>query len=57
MTVSRCCLLDDGETAFQLARHWSCGHYDANRVYTGPAEPGPYFILEVPRKRLPAKAA
>lgn len=28
-----------------------------NRAYIGPAEPGPYFILEVLRKRLPVRAA
>ena len=56
VTVNRYCLLDDLETAVQLARHWSCGRYDANRTYSGPAEPGPYFIIEVLRKRLPVSA-
>jgi hypothetical protein len=51
--VNRCCLLDDPDIALQLARHWSSGRYDENRAYVGPAEPGPYFVLEVLRKRLP----
>lgn len=57
VTVNRHCLLDDLETAVQLARYWSCGRYDANRTYSGPAEPGPYFIIEVLRKRLPVSSA
>jgi hypothetical protein len=54
VTVNRYCLLDQLETAIQLARHWSSGTYDANRAYVGPAEPGPYFIIEVLRKKLEA---
>jgi hypothetical protein len=54
VTVNRCCLLDDVQTAFQMARHWSTGTHNASG-YTGPAEPGPYFIVEVCRKRLPKK--
>ena len=53
VAVNRYCLLDEFETAAQLARHWPNGHYDAQRGYIGPAEPGPYFIVEVCRKRLP----
>ena len=52
VTVNRYCLLDQLETAMQLARHWSSGHYDVRGSYIGPAEPGPYFIIEVLRKRL-----
>jgi hypothetical protein len=53
VAVNCCCLLDDLETALQLARHWSSGEYRADGAYSGPAEPGPYFIVEVCRKRLP----
>ena len=52
--VNRYCLLDQFETARQLARHWSKGEYRADGIYIGPAEPGPYFIVEVLRKRLKA---
>jgi hypothetical protein len=51
---NRYCLLDKLETAFQLARDWSSGNYDANGSYIGPAEHGLYFVVEVFRKRLEA---
>ena len=51
VAVNGYCLLDQLETAFELARHWSVGKYDANGSYIGPAEPGPYSIVEVWRKR------
>ncbi len=54
VTVNRYCLLDQFETAAQLARYWSSGKYDAQGAYSGPAEPGPYFIIEVLRRRLEA---
>jgi hypothetical protein len=54
VTVNRYCLLDCFETAVQLARHWSTGKYNTDGAYVGPAEPGPYFIIEVLRKRLEA---
>lgn len=53
-TVNRYCLLDQLETALQLARHWSGGKYRDDGAYVGPAEPGPYFIVEVLRKTLRA---
>lgn len=52
VAVNRYCLLDDLATALPLARHWSDGKYRADGAYVGPAEPGPYFIIEVLRKRL-----
>ena len=51
VAVNRFCLLDELETALQLARHWSNGKFDEKGSYVGPAEPGPYFIVEVFRKR------
>jgi hypothetical protein len=42
VAVNRYCLLDHLETAVQLARDWS----------VRPPEPGPYFIVDVLRKRL-----
>ena len=51
VAVNGYCLLDQLETAFELACHWSDGKYDANGSYSGPAEPGPYSIVEVWRKR------
>lgn len=58
VTVNRHCLLDDLALATQLARHWSNGKFDAQGSYIGPAEPGPFFIIEVLRKRLgPGRSA
>jgi hypothetical protein len=54
VTVNRYCLLDQFENAVQLARYWSGGKYNAELAFVGPAEPGPYFIIEVLRKRLEA---
>lgn len=51
VTVNRYCLLDHYETAVQLAWHWSIGKYNSDGAFVGPAEPGPYFIVEVFRKR------
>lgn len=53
--VNRCCLVDRIDLAFDLARHWSTGTYRADRSYVGPAEPGPYFIVEVLRKNCPLR--
>ena len=53
--VNRYCLLDQFEMARQLACHWSKGEYREDGGYVGPAEPGPYFIVEVLRKRLIAQ--
>jgi hypothetical protein len=44
------CLLDDPRVAAQWAEAWSNGRYDENGSYIGPAEPGPYFIVEVLRR-------
>jgi hypothetical protein len=52
VSVNRCCLLDQIETAFDLARHWFSGNSNADGSFSAPAEPGPYFILEVLRKNL-----
>jgi hypothetical protein len=43
-------LLDDLELAFKCARHWCQDKYTPEGSYIGPAEPGPYFIVEVHRK-------
>lgn len=51
VTVNRFCLLDHYETAAQLARHWSTGKFNTEGAFVGPADPGPYFIVEVLRKR------
>ena len=48
--VNRYCLLDDWEVARQLALHWSQDQFDEKGSYLGPAEPGPYSIVEVWRK-------
>ena len=53
-TVNRYCLLDQFETAVQLARYWSGGKFDSQGGFNGPAEPGPYFIIEVLRMNLEA---
>jgi hypothetical protein len=50
VSVNRCCLLERIEMAFDLARHWSSGKYNADGSFSGPAEPGPYFVIEVLRK-------
>ena len=51
--VNRYCLLDDVCEAFRLAQHFSDGKFVAPGQYFGPAEPGPYLVLEVLRKRRP----
>jgi hypothetical protein len=50
--VNRYCLLDDPEESFRLGRHWSDGKFDASGAYVGPAEPGPYHIIEVWRRQV-----
>jgi hypothetical protein len=50
VAVNRYGLLDQLDAAFQLACHWSAGKYNTDGSYVGPAEPGPYFIVEVFRK-------
>jgi len=52
VAVNRYCLLDEVEEAFRLARHFSDGHQEKPGSYVGPAEPGPYFVVEVLRRRL-----
>ena len=49
--VNRYCLLDDREEAFRLARRFSCDQFNAGGQYCGPAEPGPYFVVEVLRRK------
>jgi hypothetical protein len=50
VAVNRHCLVDDWETARSLALHWSQGKFNEKGNYIGPAEPGPYYIVEVFRK-------
>ncbi len=52
VAVNPYCLLDDLATAFRLACHWSDWKFDSEGHYVGPAEPGPYFVVEVFRKCL-----
>lgn len=55
VTVNRHCLLDELDFAMLLARHWSGRGCDAKNAHLGAAEPGPYFVIEVLRKRRPAR--
>ena len=54
VSINRFCLLDDPSEAFRLARHFSDGKFISPGHYAGPAEPGPYFVLEVLRRKRPA---
>ncbi|MEI6077826.1 MAG: hypothetical protein WCS94_19750 [Verrucomicrobiota bacterium] len=51
VAVNRYCLVDDMATAWTLALHWSQDKFDEKGSYIGPAEPGPYYIVEVFRKQ------
>jgi len=51
VAVNRYCLVNDLDLAFRLAREWSIGEYRPDGSYVGSAEPGPYHVVEVFRKR------
>lgn len=51
VAVNRYCLLDEWKTARRLALYWSQDNFDEKGSFIGPAEPGPYYIVEVFRKR------
>jgi hypothetical protein len=53
VAVNRYCLVNELGLAFRLATEWSIGEYQPDGSYVGPAEPGPYYVVEVFRKRIP----
>jgi len=53
VAVNRYCLLDDLGEALRLGREFSIGEFRPDGGYCGCAEPGPYLVAEVWRKRRP----
>jgi hypothetical protein len=49
--ANRYTLLDKIDDAFHWAQYFSKDQYNSDGNYCGPAEPGPYFVAEVLRKR------
>lgn len=57
VAVNRYCLLEELDGALRLAKYFSDGHTNSSGAYVGPAEPGPYFVAEVLRRRFVGRAA